>query len=120
MIILDLIKAGYPTTMYNFGQPRVGDKAYAGFATSKLSTFRVTHDKDIVPHIPLAVGMAFYHSCTEQFEDVNHNLRTCTSSKDGSYCEDKTCADQYDIAETNVDDHLIYLGMPVHCENVSA
>jgi len=26
---LDLIAAGYEVTMYNFGQPRVGDKAFA-------------------------------------------------------------------------------------------
>jgi predicted lipase len=67
---LDLLKAGYSVSMYNFGQPRVGDQAYAVFSTSTLSSYRVTHDKDIVPHIPLSTGMDFYHACFEEFEDV--------------------------------------------------
>ncbi|RYH30619.1 hypothetical protein EON65_04625 [archaeon] len=45
---MDLVKAGYPTTVYNFGQPRTGDKGYASFATGKVPTFRVVHNKDMV------------------------------------------------------------------------
>eukprot|EP01036_Dinobryon_divergens_P035367 gene35367-45810_t len=118
---MDLLNAGYAVSMYNFGQPRVGDKAYAVFSSSTLSTFRVTHDKDIVPHIPLSSGMDFYHACFEEFEDVNHNLRTCSSTKSqgGAYCEDSSCADQYKVEETNVDDHLVYLRMSVSCDAVS-
>jgi putative lipase involved disintegration of autophagic bodies len=32
LIGMELIKNGYQTTMINFGQPRVGDDAYASFA----------------------------------------------------------------------------------------
>jgi len=116
---MDLLKAGYSVAMYNFGQPRVGDKNFAAFATSKLSTSRVTHDKDIVPHIPVTAGMDFYHACFEVFENASGSVHTCSSSKDGTYCEDSTCADQYQLAQTTVDDHLTYLGMSVSCEAVS-
>ena len=111
---MDLIKNGYPATVYNFGQPRVGDQKYASFATSKVTTWRVTHNKDMVPHVPVTTGMEYYHACREEFEDANHNVRTCDTS-----CEDKTCADQYSLSQTNIDDHLVYLGMGVNCDAVS-
>lgn len=112
---MDLIKAGVPCTVYNFGQPRVGDQAYAKFSTGKVDTWRVTHNKDIVPHVPVTTGMEFVHMCREEFEDVNHNLKTCDTS-----CEDPTCADQYKLDQTNTDDHLIYLGLSLSCSAVSA
>ncbi len=102
---MDLIKAGFPNTIYNFGQPRVGDQAYANFATKKLSIFRVTHNKDVVPHVPPSTKMAFYHVCTEQYEDAYGAVSACTNG-----CEDPNCADQWALRQTNIDDHLIYLG----------
>lgn len=117
--IVDLLKAGYPTTVYNFGQPRVGDKDYASFSTDKLNTFRVVHNKDIVPHIPPTTVMGFYHSCSEVFQDSEDNVHTCSSSRNGEICEDDSCANQYKLIETNVRQHLFYLGMRVNCQAVS-
>jgi hypothetical protein len=112
---MDLVKAGYAVSVYNFGQPRTGDKAYASFATGKVPTWRVTHNKDCVPHLPLTTGMEYYHVCREEFEDANHNLKTCDTT-----CEDKTCADQYSATQTNVDDHLLYLNLQISsCDAVS-
>ncbi len=113
---MDLLKAGIQNTVYNFGQPRTGDKAYATFATAKIPTFRVTHNKDMVPHLPFTSGMDFYHVCREEFEDASGAVRTCDAT-----CEDKTCADQYAFAKTNTEDHLTYLGFPISsCKAVSA
>lgn len=114
LMAMDLAKAGYAPSVYNFGQPRVGDKSYASFAGTKVPTWRVTHNRDIVPHIPLTSGMDYYHECTEQFEDVAGNLHTCNQS-----CEDPSCADQYSLRQTNVDDHMLYLGLDVSCDAVS-
>jgi hypothetical protein len=112
---MDLVKAGYPTSVYNFGQPRTGDKVYASFATNKVSTWRVVHNKDCVPHLPMEAGMDYYHVCREEFENASGSLKTCDTS-----CEDPTCSDQYKGSETNVDDHLIYLGFPISdCSAVS-
>jgi len=111
---MDLVKSGISASVYDFGQPRVGDKAYASFSNSKVSTWRVVHNKDMVPHVPYTTGMDFYHVCREQFQDVNNNLKTCDTS-----CEDPTCGDQYSFAQTNIDDHLVYLGMSVSCSAVS-
>lgn len=113
---MDLVKAGIACTVYNFGQPRTGDKAFASFATPKVPTFRVVHNKDTVPHLPFTSGMDYYHICTEEFEDASGKLKTCNSS-----CEDPTCGDQYEFKQTNVDDHLQYLGFPISsCEAVTA
>lgn len=112
---MDLLKAGYGNTVYNFGQPRVGDKSYASFTTAKVATWRVTHNKDMVPHLPMTAGMDFYHECREEFEDAAGKVRSCSAS-----CEDASCADQYDIKNTNIDDHLTYLGLGVNCDAVSS
>ncbi len=112
---MDLLHAGIANSVYNFGQPRTGDKAYASFATARVPTWRVTHNRDEVPHLPFTTQMEFYHVCTEQFEDANGKLHTCNSS-----CEDPTCADQYKFpSQTNGDDHLIYLGLSMSCAAVS-
>ncbi len=34
-------------------------------------------------------------------------------------CEDPNCADQWALRQTNIDDHLVYLGLPVNCNAVS-
>jgi predicted lipase len=112
---MDLVKAGFPATLYNFGQPRVGDQAYAAFSTGKLKTFRVVHNKDDVPHMPITTGMEFYHACTEVFEDVSGTVRVCSTSN----CEDPTCSDKFKASELNGDDHMVYLGYPISCETVS-
>ena len=42
-------------TVYNFGQPRVGDNSFAAYAAGMLPQgrqFRVTHGYDPVPHVP--------------------------------------------------------------------
>jgi hypothetical protein len=112
---MDLVKAGISTSVYNFGQPRTGDANYATFANSKVTTFRVVHDRDEVPHLPFTVKMDFYHVCTEVFENSSGSLKTCNDS-----CEDPSCMDQYTFPkDTNGDDHLIYLELNMNCEAVS-
>ena len=40
--------------LYNYGSPRVGNTAFANFYPSLVKTvIRVTHHKDIVPHVPM-------------------------------------------------------------------
>jgi hypothetical protein len=75
--------------MINFGQPRVGDAAWAKFVGPKtVGSYRVTHWKDIVPHSP-GEFLGFEHHTTEEFENDQHVLKTCSSTNG----EDPTCAD---------------------------
>jgi hypothetical protein len=76
--------------------------------------YRVVHNKDDVPHLPLMKYMNYYHVCTEIFEDENHNIRICDNS-----CEDPTCMNQFSVSEWDGDDHMLYLNVPMTCEGVS-
>jgi len=60
-----------------------------------------------------------YNITGQVFENSAGTVHTCSSSRDGTYCEDSACADQYALAQTTVDDHLTYLGMSVSCAAVS-
>lgn len=90
LIAMELIHSGITTTMVNFGQPRVGNDAYAAFADEKFPNhFRVIHNRDIVPHSPPeGWPIDYYHTRYEIFEDASGNLRLCDATG-----EDNTCAD---------------------------
>jgi len=113
LLAMELERNGIKTKLYNFGQPRVGDNIYAPFVNTIISEYyRITHNKDMVPHVPPTDGFGYYHSCREIFEDVDGKLTMCSETN----CEDPTCADQYSLIKTNTDDHLYYLGHRVSCE----
>ena len=87
---MDLARYYPDVQCYNYGSPRVGDKAFSAFAGTMMTDFwRVTHLKDTVPHVPNTTYPELYwHVCTEEYEDALGNLHTCNST-----CEDQTCAD---------------------------
>lgn len=93
--------------VYTFGQPRVGNQAFHDFyGTGTRVSWRVTHNRDIVPHLPLE-AMGFKHTSTEVFYNENFStLRIC----DGSG-EDKTCSDQFDVP--SISDHTYYMNMSI-------
>lgn len=96
--------------LINFGQPRIGNAAYVKCASEQLREYaRVTHDRDMVVHLPPRV-LEFQHSCVEYFENAHGQIVEC------SECEDPMCAGQYQLRDTNVDDHMVYLGHELSCE----
>ncbi len=114
LIGMELVKAGYPVQMYNYGEPRVGDGLYAGFVNKKIpELFRTTHNKDMVPHVPPTEGFGYVHSCREIFEDGSGKITLC----DQSNCEDSKCSAQYALYQTNTVDHTTYLSHPLSCES---
>jgi hypothetical protein len=113
LLAMELIKKGINVKLYNYGQPRVGDSTYSAFVNTKISEYyRTTHNKDVVPHVPPMEGFGYQHSCREIFEDSTGKLRVCSATN----CEDPTCADQFSLIQTNVDDHSYYLGHRVACD----
>lgn len=113
LIGMELSAVDIKNQVYNFGQPRVGDKKYANFVNViSEELVRFTHDKDMVPHVPPR-EMGYLHSCREVFEDKSGFLKECSLDD----CEDPKCADQYKLYETNTDDHSIYLGHYLDCGN---
>jgi predicted lipase len=113
LLAMELVKQGIPVQLYDYGQPRVGDKKYASFSNSKITNYwRTTHNKDTVPHVPPIEGFGYYHSCQEIFEDSTGKLTVCSNTN----CEDPKCADQFSLTQTNTDDHSYYLQHHLSCE----
>lgn len=109
---IELILNDIPNSVYNFGQPRVGNIDFAFYVNSmQKNLWRFTHNRDIVPHLPPVKGFDYYHSCQEVFENEKGYLTMCIQ------CEDENCADQYDLADTNTEDHSVYLGHTMNCES---
>jgi predicted lipase len=106
-----------PAVLYNFGQPRIGDASYSSCSSSYVPTERVVHLKDTVPHIPYE-SWGYKHECREAYESSsssNPQVKDCSASN----CEDSTCSNQWAFKDTNVDDHMLYLGLSVTCAAVS-
>lgn len=112
LISMELLSNGIYSSLYNYGQPRIGDRNYANFVNSKMDNlWRFTHYKDMIPHIPPITGLGYYHSCTEIYENEYHDLKEC-SNIDG---EDNTCAGQFALYQTDTSNHHIYLNHPFDC-----
>jgi hypothetical protein len=79
---------------YTFGQPRVGNKAFAS-ELNNLQLFRVTHHTDSVVHVPPR-DKGYYHSGLEVF----YKEHTCTAiTEDGVFqpdCVDEVLCDPND------------------------
>lgn len=91
----------------NFGSPRVGDSDFAVYFNNVIgSIMRMTHQDDIVPHLP-PYDFNFEHVPTEVWEnDGQYNV--CNGSG-----EDPNCADSVPVIDFSVSDHLSY--MDVQC-----
>ena len=96
-------------TMYNFGQPRVGNDAFAQFAIDLLGVehYRVIHNADLVPHLP-PTQFGFHHIGTEVwYDEAMVSYRVC----DGSG-EDPTCSNSLWL-KWGVTDHIYYFDVRV-------
>jgi len=112
LISMELSKHNIESSIYNYGQPRVGNQKYAEFVNKKITNYwRFTHNKDMVPHVPPMKEMDYYHSCIEVFQNEKNQTQICGE------CEDPRCSNQYTLYETNTKDHLVYLNHVLSCED---
>ncbi|KAG8471130.1 hypothetical protein KFE25_009551 [Diacronema lutheri] len=114
-----------PAAVFTFGEPRIGNAAFALFyeaAAAHWATWRVTHEHDLVPHlpprsmlVPFVLDYAhhtrevWYHAANASAPDAPAQHRLC-SAKVG---EDFDCADSVWVYELSIADHLHYLGQTV-------
>ncbi|GMS80703.1 hypothetical protein PENTCL1PPCAC_2878, partial [Pristionchus entomophagus] len=49
------------TTYYSFGEPRTGDQSFSDLIDSLTVSYRVVHNKDVIPHVPFINGMEYHH-----------------------------------------------------------
>ena len=116
---LDLLRT-FPSQItslknYNFGQPRVGNAAFAAWAAGLVEAggdFRVTHDQDPVPHLP-PESFGFLHVPHEIYYTNDTEFKICN---DGPTGEDGSCSDAN--VPDNILDHGQYLGISVCCGTV--
>jgi hypothetical protein len=106
-----------------FGQPRVGNAAFASYYSLLVpNTFRITHDRDMVPHLP----PYYYHFPQKTY----HHFPTEVWVKDFSFSnfvlfglekvcdntgEDPTCSRS--VRGNSISDHLRYFGVELKCES---
>ncbi|KAK6025248.1 triacylglycerol lipase, partial [Ostertagia ostertagi] len=72
--------------LVTFGQPRVGDHRYAWVHDEQMAySFRVTHWRDVVPHIPPENFLDYYHHASEapnESDECSDGLLDTTSIQD--------------------------------------
>ena len=113
LLAMEIEQAGIDVHIYNYGQPRTGDDNYAAFVNQRIDGYwRVTHNMDIVPHVPPTHVFGYRHSCREIFEDSAGNLHMCSATD----CEDGECSGQFSLIQTSGSDHKYYLGHRVSCD----
>jgi hypothetical protein len=111
---MDIFKITRKVSVYNFGEPRVGDSKWAAWAGSRLEQgvqFRVTHKADPVPHLP-PESFGFLHCPHELWYDNDGNT-TWSNCNDTVSEEDPKCSDS--VIPIGIEDHLLYLGICTEC-----
>lgn len=98
--------------MYNYGQPRVGNPAYASFYQTVVSgaNFRVINKRDPVPHLPPQdiFGRIYQHVPVEVWYHGNPAYyEICVGG------EDPNCSDG--VRDWDPFDHPTYMGVEMSC-----
>ncbi|CAD6192908.1 unnamed protein product [Caenorhabditis auriculariae] len=97
--------------MVTYGQPRVGDaKFVAAHDQSVPNSYRVTHSRDPVPHLPLKNMEGFTHHKAEVFykEKMTTSYRICDDVDESSLCSDGNL-----LPDSSIADHLHYFSIDV-------
>jgi predicted lipase len=99
--------------VYTYGQPRVGNEAFRQwYNQGPHVSWRATHYKDPVPHLPLE-SMGFTHISTEvYYSEDNTQYRICDASGKDSQCSDQW-SDGIDLVRNHVDNHHHYIGLNI-------
>lgn len=95
-------------TLTTFGSPRVGNAAFVdAFSRYGISSIRVTHYYDIVPHVPENF-LDYYHVSQEVwYNEANSDYTLCS---DGDNKEDPYCSDSCAPTKcTSISDHMNYV-----------
>uniref|UniRef100_A0A7S0VBB5 Fungal lipase-type domain-containing protein n=1 Tax=Polytomella parva TaxID=51329 RepID=A0A7S0VBB5_9CHLO len=108
---------------YTYGAPRVGNWAYALlYANYMTRSWRFTHDRDVVPSVPLQV-MGFHHVAREAWivdmatrdgTYINQKVLMCDDTGEDPSCHNSACLLRIC---TSVADHLFYLGIHMYADS---
>ncbi len=79
--------------IHTFGQPRVGNEAFAHYTIKQLPTFyRVVHYRDVISHMPELV-FGYKHTPTEVFfSEMMSEYEICDQTGEDPKCSNKFTA----------------------------
>ncbi|KAF8305292.1 putative lipase [Trypanosoma cruzi] len=119
-----LFPSALKVLLYTFGQPRVGNEPFvswllASFCRGGHESYRVTHKRDPVPHVP-PMFVGYLHVPHEVWYDNDGDTvhKNCNDVF-GTPCsaltakEDPNCSGS--VLPIKVEDHLKYLGVCTRC-----
>ncbi len=90
-------------TVYTYGKPRIGNAAFVESAKD-ITHYRITHNNDIVPHLPEEI-FGYRHTDSEVwFPDDSDKYILCENGEDpkcSNSCAPTKC--------TSISDHLYYM-----------
>lgn len=120
LMAFDMKRGGYPgfsvSTVTTFGSPRVGNSDFYSAFTSLVSAAeatRVTHYRDIVPHMPQEF-MGYHHVYNEvYFNEDSSEYTICDGSGEDDDCSN-SCGP---VHCTSVSDHLDYMNVGLGADN---
>lgn len=100
---------------YTFGQPRVGNQAFADwFQASHPNVYRLVDYADVVPHVP-PMNFGFVHSNVQAwYQRGMQTYQICSAESD-------SCANSISTTSFSTDDHSLdnYLKLKAITENIS-
>uniref|UniRef100_A0A6C0KYD0 Fungal lipase-type domain-containing protein n=1 Tax=viral metagenome TaxID=1070528 RepID=A0A6C0KYD0_9ZZZZ len=106
----NLSKINYNITIITFGSPRVGNYEFVqDFCSTNITSLRITHYHDIVPHLP-QYRLNYHHIPSEiWFNENNTDYKICN---DSNLEERGECSNScYPFSCTSTSDHLKYLNI---------
>ncbi|EFA83435.1 hypothetical protein PPL_03582 [Heterostelium album PN500] len=102
-----------PLFTYTYGSPRVGNNVFAEYYNSRQpNTWRVTNQKDLVPHLPPQESVNEYHHVPNEIW-YPHNVTSYVICDDSG--EDPSCSDSVNPLEYSIKYHLEYFGQDCNC-----
>ncbi|OLN86975.1 Lipase [Colletotrichum chlorophyti] len=105
----DLRRSGYPTDIYTYGSPRVGNDAFANFVSKQAGAeYRITHIDDPVPRLP-PILFGYRHTTPEYWLNGGNATTIDYGLSDIKVCEgDANTNCNGGTFGLNVDAHLYY------------
>ncbi|KAE9551839.1 hypothetical protein FO519_004940 [Halicephalobus sp. NKZ332] len=107
LIVATKLASASNVFLYTLGQPRTGDTAYAQAhdALSLAASYRVTHQQDLVPHVPPENFEDYYHHMSEVWynDDMTPGQPYVVCDSD----ESSSCSDS-NLFDLSINEHLHY------------
>ncbi|KAL0943663.1 lipase [Colletotrichum truncatum] len=112
----DLRRQGFPTDVYTYGSPRVGNEAFTKFVTDQPGAeFRITHLDDPVPRLP-PIFLGYRHTSPEYWLSTGSTTTVNYTIADIKVCEGsantKCNGGTFGL---NIDAHKYYLSKTSAC-----